>query len=356
MLSFDLKPANLRFIKPAKTSRGEYLTREVFYLIVTDKESRLSSVGEVAPLHDLSSEYSLEFEPTIRNFVELLNNESLNDLLPLFSHYSSFLFGLESALRSLENNYTPYDTPFARGDEGIPINGLVWMGSIGEMKKGIRDKLKKGFHCIKLKIGAVDFQEELSLIKAIRNEFSKDEIEIRLDANGAFSPIVALDRLSTLAPYDIHSIEQPIPPRQWEDLRGLISSSPIPIALDEELIGIYHINQKQELLNTLQPHYIVLKPTLHGGISGAEEWISLAHKNNIQWWVTSTLESNIGLNALAQWTSTLSTTMPQGLGTGLLFAENTFSPLYLKGDLLYCDPSTLQNAPHPIETIQKFLI
>ena len=232
-----------------------------------------------------------------------------------------------------------WHTPFSKGKEGIPINGLIWMGNFDEMYHRIEEKMKAGFRCIKLKIGAIDFEKELELLAHIRQHFSPEQIELRVDANGAFSPTDALEKLKQLSEYQLHSIEQPIRAGQWEEMAKLCEQTPFPIALDEELIGVNDRATKEALLDTIRPQYIILKPSLHGGISGSEEWIEMAAERGIGSWVTSALESNIGLNAIAQWTATLMPTLPQGLGTGLLFTDNIDYPLHIEGDCLWYDPN-----------------
>jgi L-alanine-DL-glutamate epimerase-like enolase superfamily enzyme len=228
-----------------------------------------------------------------------------------------------------------WETPFSRGEQGIPINGLIWMGNFDQMYRQIETKLKDGFRCIKLKIGAIEFEEELTLIKRIRQRFSAEVVELRVDANGAFSSVSALEKLKRLSDFDIHSIEQPIAAGQWEAMHKLIEQTPFPIALDEDLIGINDLNEKQKLLDTIRPQYIILKPTLHGGLAGSEEWIELARSRGIGWWITSALESNVGLNAIAQWCSTLSNSLPQGLGTGSIYTNNIELPLLVEKDCLW---------------------
>jgi len=236
-----------------------------------------------------------------------------------------------------------FPSSFTLGKTAIDINGLVWMGEFDFMKRQIREKIEAGYTCIKLKIGAIEFDEELELVRNVRNEFSENDIEIRVDANGAFSPEDALGKLEQLSEYDLHSIEQPIKQGHWENMAELCEQTPLPIALDEELIGVNEFEQKKTLLRTISPHYIILKPSLVGGFQSSEEWIGIAEKNNIGWWVTSALESNIGLNAIAQWTYYLENKMPQGLGTGQLYTNNFESPLKITKGKLYFDPSTSWN-------------
>lgn len=329
----------LHFKQPAGTSRGIYTTRDVWYIVVTDTEyPQHYGIGECAPLPALSCDdiptYADVLQEMCRRFEESgqIDYEALRP-------YPSMLFGLETALahyraRSLQL----WHTPFSKGKEGIPINGLIWMGNFDEMYHRIEEKMQQGFRCIKLKIGAIDFDKELELLAHIRKHFSPEQIELRVDANGAFSPQDALEKLKCLSEYQLHSIEQPIRAGQWEAMAQLCARTPFPIALDEELIGINSPSKKVELLETIRPQYIILKPSLHGGINGSEEWISLAAERGIGSWVTSALESNIGLNAIAQWTATLMPTLPQGLGTGLLFTDNIDYPLHIEGDCLWYHP------------------
>jgi o-succinylbenzoate synthase len=251
-------------------------------------------------------------------------------------NYPSVLFGIETALLHLKHRTTAFfDTPFSRGEQGIRINGLIWMGTYDEMFARINEKLKAGFKCVKLKIGAIDFERELALIAYIRQHFSADVLELRVDANGAFSLDDVEQKLAQLAKYQIHSIEQPIKAGQWQAMGNLCRNTPIPIALDEELIGVNAIERKTALLDTIRPQYIILKPSLHGAMRGSDEWISMAEARGIGWWATSALESNVGLNAIAQWVATHNITLPQGLGTGLLFSTNVPMPLKIVGDKLY---------------------
>ena len=331
----------LHFKQPAGTSRGVYTTRNVWYILLTDTGSRHYGVGECAPLPALSCDDIPSYDEVLATACKNLEKNGEIDreaLLP----YPSILFGMETALlhfraRSLQF----WHTPFSKGKEGIPINGLIWMGDRETMLQRIRAKLDAGFHCIKVKIGAIDFQSELDLLKFIRRRFGREDVELRVDANGAFAPETALERLDALAKYDLHSIEQPIRQGQWREMARLCARTPVPIALDEELIGVNDAGQKRELLEAIRPRYIILKPALAGGFSGTEEWIRLAEARGIGWWVTSALESNIGLSALAQWTYGLQNPMPQGLGTGLLYTNNIPSPLQLTGERLYYRPQRM---------------
>lgn len=325
----------LQFKKPAGTSRGIYTTRVVYILKLQSLENpAIVGWGECAPLPDLSCDFSPNFETVLENVCQNFNGTIPFDEL---RNYPSILFGLETAMQDFQTpkNNVLWESDFTKGIKGIPINGLIWMGSYDSMKEQIKDKLALGFKCIKLKIGAIDFEEEYALLKKIRCEYDESEITLRVDANGAFSPEEAYFKLDRLAQLKIHSIEQPIRANQWEEMANLCKKTSLPIALDEELIGINNIAQKKELLEHISPQFIILKPTLHGGIAGANEWIELAEKKNIGYWITSALESNIGLNAIAQWCATLNLSSHQGLGTGALFVDNFPSPLTIKGEKLW---------------------
>lgn len=339
MYQTQLFKKQLHFKQPAGTSRGIYTTRDVWYILLTDTESARYGVGECAPLPALSCDDLPNYETLLSEACrQLVATGTINR--EAWLPYPSLLFGLETAWRQFHaHSLRLWDTPFSRGEAGIPINGLIWMGNFDEMYQRIEEKMKLGFRCIKLKIGAIDFEQELELLAHIRRHFSPQQIELRVDANGAFTPEDALDKLHRLACFDLHSIEQPIRAGQWSSMAALCQASPLPIALDEELIGIHSREEKIRLLDTIRPRYIILKPSLHGGISGSEEWIALAEERGIGYWVTSALESNIGLNAIAQWCSTLHPTLPQGLGTGLLFTDNIAYPLHIQGDCLWFDPS-----------------
>lgn len=330
-------PRTLHFKQPAGTSRGVYTTRNVWYVALEDKFTGKYGVGECAPLPVLSCDDIPGYEEVLQKACLRLEQDGALDKEAL-RDYPSILFGLETAVQHLEaGSLRLWDTSFSRGETGIPINGLIWMGTFDKMFEQIETKMKSGFRCIKLKIGAINFEDELKLIKHIRERFTADRIELRVDANGAFTPEDAPRKLEQLAALDLHSIEQPIRAGQWDEMAELCASTPLPIALDEELIGCNNPQKKQELLDTIRPQYIILKPSLHGGIHGSEEWIRFAEERNIGWWVTSALESNIGLNAIAQWCATLNPGLPQGLGTGLLFTDNVDYPLHIEGDCLYFD-------------------
>jgi o-succinylbenzoate synthase len=346
----NLSERTLHFKQPAGTSRGVYTTRHSYYLTLTsDEHPGIEGIGECATLPDLSCDAKPEYEPALRQICQMV--EQMGRIpYDMIRAYPSITFGLETAFADFFRQ-TPgdipawagilgrlFDTPFARGDEGIPINGLVWMGSYEEMYARLEEKLQRGFHCVKLKIGAIDFMKELNLIRHIRQHFDRTQIELRVDANGGFTPDDAMSRLEALAQYDIHSIEQPIKQHQWPQMARLSQDSPLPIALDEELIGVNVRSMKAALLDTIHPAYIVLKPSLHGGIYGCEEWISLAWERGIGSWITSALESNVGLNAIAHYCAQVygpGITFPQGLGTGQLFTDNIPMPLEIRGDKLW---------------------
>ena len=340
---FCLEKKELHFKQPAGTSRGVYTTRKIWLAHLSDGESE--GIGECAPLPDLSCDAMSDeaYEEKLNHFCQNLCQTGTIDE-DAMRDYPSMLFGLETALLDLQNKRSLlFDTPFSRGEEGIPINGLVWMGNHDEMLQRMEEKLEKGFRCVKLKIGAIDFDQELDLIKRIRNRFSFHEVELRLDANGAFKYEEALYKLELLSQYNIHSIEQPIKQGQWAYMAELCRESPLPIALDEELIGVNDPEMKRHMLNIIKPRYIILKPSLHGGMLGCREWIQIANDMGIGSWITSALESNIGLNAIAQFASDVygpHITMPQGLGTGQLFTDNIPMPLTIRGDQLFLDIRT----------------
>ena len=327
----------LHFKQPAGTSRGVYTERKIW--LVEMKEGERKGIGECAPLPQLSCDDIPKYAETLRMFCDQIEQTGVIDYQAL-RPYPSMLFGLESAWAQLHVNGSAklFDTPFGRGEEGITINGLVWMGTFEEMYQRIEEKIQAGFHCVKLKIGAIDWEREISLIKFIRQHFTKEQIELRVDANGGFTPQEAMKKLEQLATYDIHSIEQPIKQHQWKEMARLCHETPLPIALDEELIGINDTTSKIELLDTIRPQYIILKPSLHGGMHGSEEWIKLAQERGIGSWITSALESNIGLNAIAHFAAKVygpHISMPQGLGTGQLFTDNIPMPIEIRGEKLY---------------------
>ncbi len=340
MKHIEISERTLHFKQPAGTSRGVYTTRQSYYLTITDDNCPgIKGVGECATLPDLSCDAVPEYNKILKDIC-LMVEQTGKIPYDILRPYPSILFGLETAFAQLDANGSTrlYDTPFGRGEEGITINGLVWMGTFEEMYSRLETKLKAGFHCVKLKIGAIDFDKELDLIKHIREAFDKNTIELRVDANGGFTPDNAMERLEALAQYDIHSIEQPIKQHQWKDMARLCKETPLPIALDEELIGVNVKSMKEYLLDSIRPQYIILKPSLHGGMYGCDEWIQLAKERGIGSWITSALESNIGLNAIAHYCAKTygpSVSMPQGLGTGQLFTDNIDMPLVIDGDKIW---------------------
>lgn len=341
MTDFQIKVKSglLHFKQPAGTSRGTYTTRKVWYLYLSSRENpERVGIGECAPLPKLSCDDIPNYEQVLADACRVTEQHDGKPDAEALRNYPSILFALETAFRHYEmGSVALWNTPFSRGEAGIPINGLIWMGDYTTMFKRIEQKMQQGFRCIKLKIGAINFEEELKLIRFIRTHFSSEEVQLRVDANGAFSPIDALDKLKRLAELDLHSIEQPIRAGQREEMARLAENSPLPIALDEELIGCNTVAEKKKLLSDIHPQYIVLKPSLHGGFSGGKEWIDEAERQQIGWWITSALESNVGLNAIAQWCATFDNPLPQGLGTGQLFIDNVPMPLKVRQDCLWFD-------------------
>ncbi len=328
------------FKQPAGTSRGVYTERKSWYVEI-ENDGR-TGLGECAPLPDLSCDAREDYADVLRAFCDEVEQTGTIDYEAM-RDYPSMLFGLETAMLALQRGTSNgkdklFDTAFSRGEQGIPINGLVWMGTHEEMLSRMQEKLEKGFRCVKLKVGAIDFDEELDLVRRIRERFSHREVELRLDANGGFRTQEALYRLELLAQYAIHSIEQPIKTKQWGAMAELCRDAPLPIALDEELIGINEPSAKRQMLRIIKPAYIVLKPSLHGGMAGCREWIDIANDEGIGSWITSALESNVGLNAVAQFCSAVygdRITMPQGLGTGQLFTDNVEMGLEIRGNHLW---------------------
>ena len=344
MMNYRIEERVLHFKQPAGTSRGVYTTRKIWLIHLSDGQRE--GVGECAPLPDLSCDagpdYREALEKVCAEFCRQGHNgdspQCVLSMIPELRDYPSMLFGLETALLNLERGDRLFDTAFSRGEAGIPINGLVWMGSYEEMLQRMEQKLEQGFRCVKLKIGAIDFEKEFDLVKRIRERFSHHEVELRLDANGGFTYDEALYKLELLSQYNIHSIEQPIKQGQWAYMAELCRESPLPIALDEELIGVNDAEMKRHMLEIIKPRYIILKPSLHGGMMGSKEWIDIARSLHIGSWITSALESNIGLNAIAQFASSVygdDISMPQGLGTGQLFTDNIEMPLTIQGDQLW---------------------
>ncbi len=332
----------LQFKQPSGTSRGILTQKETWFIVITNCNKR--GVGECGILRGLSIDDRPDFEDKIK-WVCMNITKGLDNLVNELDEFPSIQFGLEMAFLSLESDdeFILFPSAFTQGVASIPINGLIWMGDKQFMKQQIQDKIEAGFSCIKMKIGAIDFKTELELIKSIRDEFSVKDIELRVDANGAFTKTEALEKLKQLSQFNLHSIEQPIKQGQFEEMAKLCEQTPLPIALDEELIGVNTVTKKEELLQTLNPQYIILKPSLVGGFKRSKQWIKIAEAQNIKWWITSALESNVGLNAIAQWTYTLNNTMPQGLGTGSLFTNNFVSPLQVEMGTLRYEPKQKWN-------------
>ncbi len=328
-------PYRLVFKRPAGTSRGVLYHKDTWFLII--KKDGRKGVGEVAMFRGLSAEEH-------KGFDEKLQWLEKNIFLPaeiIFKElqgFPSIIFGLEQALLSLHSDdpFLLFPSAFTQGEQGIPINGLIWMGDKDFMLRQIDKKIRTGFGVIKMKIGAIDFETELEILAYIRQHYGHKDLEIRVDANGAFSLAEALEKLERLAEFDVHSIEQPIRPGQWEEMARLCELSPVPVALDEELIG--YTGDKRRFLEVIRPRYIILKPSLHGGMSGSDDWITAAEKTGAGWWITSALESNVGLNAIAQYTWFKGVNRPQGLGTGSLFTNNIASPLEVSEGALHYRP------------------
>ena len=324
----------LNFKQASGTSRGVLKTKETWFLILNTEGKQ--GIGECGVFRGLSVDDRPDYEDKLKwvcNNIHLGLIYLLNDLV----EFPSIQFGLEMALKSFESKspFKLFPSKFTQSEDSIAINGLIWMGTESFMKQQIADKIDAGFSCIKMKIGAINFQSELELLKSIRKEFTSKDIELRVDANGAFSIPEALEKLKILSDFDLHSIEQPIKQGQIEAMANLCAETPLPIALDEELIGVFSVTDKEKLLQTIKPQFIILKPSLVGGFKGSDEWIEMAEKNKIGWWITSALESNVGLNAIAQYTYIKQSNLPQGLGTGGLFSNNFDCPLQVKNGSLH---------------------
>jgi o-succinylbenzoate synthase len=332
----------LNFKNPSGTSRGILRTKETWFIIL--EENNKTGIGETGLFRGLSIDDAPNYEEKLRWACKNIDL-GLPLLLEEFCEFPSIQFGLEQAFLSLQSDsrFELFPSEFTEGSRVIPINGLVWMGDQAFMKAQIEEKLKTGFSCIKMKIGAIDFDAEVKLLKSIRREFSSKEIELRVDANGAFSPKNALEKLKILSELDIHSIEQPIKQGQLQEMAFLCENTPLPIALDEELIGIFSLEEKKRIIETINPQFIILKPSLVGGFRGSKEWIDIIESKNSKWWITSALESNVGLSAIAQFTHTLKNELPQGLGTGSLFTNNFESPLEVKNGTLQYNTSKIWN-------------
>jgi len=335
---------DLQFKRPGGTSRGVLFSKETWYLQV--REGNKVGYGECGLLRGLSADDRPDYEQMLR-WLQTDGVKQPESVYAALREFPSIQMGWETAVRSLQstNPMVMFSSRFTQGTAGIPINGLVWMGEKDFMKQQINEKLDQGFRCIKLKIGALNFADELEILRNLRREYDAQTLEVRVDANGAFDSSNALNKLDQLAGFKLHSIEQPIAKNQPDKMAVLCKTTPLPIALDEELISVFNLASQAELLDYIKPQYIVLKPSFVGGFTGTEQWIRLAQERNIGWWATSALESDIGLNAIAQWTATKNTDMPQGLGTGSLYTNNFESPLEVKQAALWFHPEACWQAP-----------
>lgn len=345
-MDISLSHRTLHFLKPARTSRGEYVTHDAIIVTIRDDEGRRIGLGECAPLPDLSMDRDAYKR---MSDVAALIEEAMGrpDYSEVLRPYPALLFALESAMYDYRQSPLLYGTPFARSEEGIPLNGLVWMSDYDDMLSQVKRKIVQGFRCIKLKIGALDWDEELHLIRTIRSRFSREALELRVDANGAWDVNEAEEKMRLLSDYGIHSIEQPIAPYRWNEMARLCrmereraerGERSLPVALDEELIGVTSHEEKRVMLETIRPQYIVVKPTMHGGIIGTMEWVAEARRLGIGSWLTSALESNIGLRNVALLSACLygpHVTFPQGLGTGMLYADNIEMDMELRGNRMW---------------------
>jgi o-succinylbenzoate synthase len=307
--------------------------KETWFIVIENDHKK--GIGECGILRGLSCDDRPDYEEKLAWTCANIHL-GVDSLWEALIEFPSIQFGVEMAFKSLasENPFLLFPSAFTNGQKSIPINGLIWMGTEAFMKQQIEAKLAEGFHCLKLKIGAIDFEEEMKLLAFIRQNFTPEQVEIRVDANGAFDITDALIKLNQLSGFELHSIEQPIQKNNTDSMSELCKNSPIPIALDEELIGVFSLEEKEQLLVKIKPQYVILKPSFVGGFRGANEWIMLAEKHHIKWWITSALESNVGLNAIAQWTFLKQNSMPQGLGTGGLYTNNFECPLEVSNGLL----------------------
>ena len=330
---------NLEFNIPSKTSRDVLYNKPSWYLVI--KNHNRIGVGECSIIPGLSLDRLNHIETKLDYICKQISLRNKFDI-DEFKDYPAIKFALETALKDFNFSEAPFkinDSNFSNFQDKIKINGLIWMGNVDTMMTQLEEKINLGFSCIKIKVGAIDFESECNFLAHIRKRFHSSDLTLRLDANGAFQPEDAMQKLNRLSEYNIHSIEQPIAPGQWKEMATLCKTSPIPIALDEELIGVTAKQDKVNLVQQIKPQYIIIKPSLVGGWKGADQWVSIAEKNSIDWWATSALESNIGLNAIAQWVSTKKINRPQGLGTGSVFSNNIETPLYIRGQNMGFDPN-----------------
>ncbi|CAN5744398.1 o-succinylbenzoate synthase [soil metagenome] len=342
MLHITAHPYSLQFKRPAATSRGFLQTKAVVFLRATDTvRPDIVGWGECGPLPGLSVDDRPDFLAQVTHVCALLNRGQPVEAIDL-SALPSLVFGLETAQRDLSTGGQQrlFDTPFSRGETSLATHGLIWMDTPANVLQQIEHKLAQGFRVIKLKVGALSLADECAILATIRQRYPADEVTLRLDANGAFTPENALENLQRLAEFDIHFLEQPIRAGQHQAMAAICAASPIPIALDEELIGVSQSAARRALLETIRPQHLIVKPALLGGLAISEQWIRLAESLDSAWWINSMLESNVGLNALCQWTSTLDNQRIHGLGTGQLFTNNIPAPLRLDGPLLSIDPTS----------------
>jgi O-succinylbenzoate synthase len=341
MIKAWYRKRTLYFLKPAGTSRGILHQKPSWFLFLADDESpEIKGIGECSLVPGLSRETEAAVDHKIDELCRVIQQGGMA-MVPDLSAFPSLAFGLETALLDLANGGKRelFASDFTKGKSSIRINGLIWIGSVKSMLEQVEEKLNDGFRCLKFKIGSLQLEEELQLLRLVRSRFNAGDLEIRADANGAFETNAALEILKRLAELEIHSVEQPVRPGQWEEMARICMNSPIPIALDEELLGRPAEEEKQSLITAIRPQFLIIKPGLLGGFQQAETYIKLAKQENIGWWITSALESNIGLNAIAQWTYTLSNSLAQGLGTGKLYRDNVLCPLNLKGENMFYRPS-----------------
>ncbi|WP_236975993.1 o-succinylbenzoate synthase [Membranihabitans maritimus] len=339
-MNLNIIPLTLNFKFPAGTSRSVLRKRNT-YILVLEGDNGTQGWGEAAPLEGLSTELA-NGGSSFKSFMDNFGKQTLTtDTINRINSFPSARFAMEAAYLDLQNNgervWFPGD--FVSGRTKIPINGLIWMGSKSEMFARINEKLQDGYHCLKLKIGGINFNDEVELLKYIRSQFDGNILELRLDANGSFSTRNAEERLKILSDFQIHSIEQPIQTGKWQEMAKLCEENIVPIALDEELIGLHGKEWKKRLIDVIRPQYLIFKPSLIGGIAETEDFISLSDNRGIGWWMTSALESNVGLNILGQFSDYLNVSMPQGLGTGQLFTNNISSPFTEKSGEVFCIPS-----------------
>ncbi|WP_338793204.1 o-succinylbenzoate synthase [Bernardetia sp. MNP-M8] len=342
MYSASYKKHRLKFRFVAGTSRGTMTERDTYFIYLSKKDNnKIIGTGEISPLSGLSIDFLPNLENIIIDVCKRIEKASIKSLSDIFALIPDSLpavrFGFETAFLDLENNGKRiiYKNDFSLNQKPIPINGLVWMGDFEFMQSQLEEKLEQGFSCIKLKIGAINFEKECKLLESIRKRFDENQITIRVDANGAFPANEALKKLEVLSNYAIHSIEQPIMANQWYEMRRLCAETPLPIALDEELIPLVNLEDKKQMLDYIKPQFLIFKPTLLGGLQKTAEWIELCKERNIDWWITSALESNIGLNAISQFVANYNPTLPQGLGTGKLYHNNIESSLEIENGEIF---------------------